>query len=102
MARITKYVSGDASYLVGGVVASVTVPTSGWSGSNPATISVAAAGLKAGDDVLVQVDCPENYSSAQTMLTEFAKMYRFACVSDGYLKIWASTAISSQVSLKVW
>lgn len=102
MARLPKFVSGGTVYAVGGVLATVTVPTSGWSGSAPATISVAASGLKAGDDVLVTLDCPENYSQAQTAMTEFAKLYRFACVADDQLKIWASSAVSSQISLKVW
>lgn len=102
MARLPKFVSDGDTYAVGGVLATVTVPTSGWLGTAPATISVPANGLKAGDDVFVTLDCPENYTQAQTAITEFEKIYKFACVVDDELKIWASSAVSSSISLKVW
>lgn len=103
MPRLPKYVSGTTVYHVGGVLATVTVPTTGWTGSAaPYTISLTATGLTQGEAIFPRVECPENATQAQTALADFANLYKFQVTADNTLKIWAFAIPTAALTVQIW
>lgn len=103
MARLPKYVSGTTIYHVGGVIGTVTVPTTGWTGSAaPYTIALTVTGLTQGEDVLLQLDCPTDYTQAQAAMNEYNKLYTWSVTADDTLTLYASAVPASAFNLKVW
>lgn len=81
-------------------VLAATIPSSGWSGSNPCTNTVTVSGLLATDTPTMDLVASSTYATAQNEIADYAYIYKATC-SANTLTVYATSAPTVDLSVQL-